>query len=997
MSIIETSKKYKGFEVLDITEIPDCESTGIYLRHKKTGLEVFHLLNSDDENLFAFTFRTPPENSCGAAHILEHSVLCGSEKYPLKDPFIRLVNQSVKTYLNALTFPDRTVFPASSMIKQDYFNLMSVYGDAVFFPRLEPEIFKQEAHRLETDGKGNYSIQGVVYNEMKGNYSSFDSVAGETALHSIFPGTIYTFDFGGDPLQIPFITYEQLKAFHTKHYRSNNCLVFLYGNIPTEIQLDFLQEQLLDRIERNNSDVPACKPDEILSKETVTPFIKPVFVEGKGPASDKKIYGATVTVNWLLGETDNIIQYMESIILFEILYGHDGSPLRKALLDSGLGEDIAPGSGILSEVRYIMMTVGLRGVEQKNIREVERCILKTLNRLCESGITSGDVESAMMSVGFANREVIRSGGPYSLVLLRRVLRSWTYGKKPAETLGVREAFDKIKKNIQTDPDYITGLIRRLLLENNHRSLVSVTPDSSYTKERDDIEQKIISDAVVQTSGEIIKQEMDSLHKYQQSRDDEKQQDCLPHIRPDDLALQTDNIKTEITVCRYGNISIPLFLNQENTNGIVYLEVAFPADTLQPSEYPYLPFFSIAATNCGWKGKNWAETATLSGLTCGSLSAGLFTSSEVPDADKNLPYTGRDWIMFRIKMLSEKIEASLDLLSDCLTGTLYDDPKRLQDLANEYRNDFDEEVIPDGHEFACSRASCTWNRSKAVDEIWNGLSQLFTAHKISETNMAELGRHLSSLSQTIRAGGAIIHITADKDSMVTIVKNLPAFAEKTELEMLKQKNSYEEEEFYRLTVLPAKKPLADKNTEICIAQSQTGFAAIAFPASPWLLRECAAELVLSHWLSSTLLWEQIRTVGGAYGAVASVDAIEKLFTIITYRDPAPMTSIGLCISCLEKASKANFSTVTVEKAVTGTYSREIQPRSPAGRGNTGFLRILYGITEEDRKRKLEAILSVTGAELETAAERLLHNSVQNRKAVICGKNVNSTETYILLPV
>src|SRR5574344_664761 len=214
---------YHGFKVLDVVYVADCNANGIWLRHERTGLEVFHLLTDDDENLFAFAFRTPPEDSTGAAHVLEHSVLCGSERYPLKDPFIRLVNQSVKTYLNAWTSPDKTVFPASSMVKADYFHLMSVYGDAVFFPLLRKEIFMQEAHRLDLDQNGRPSIQGVVYNEMKGSYSSFESVAADEAMKSVLRGSIYEKDSGGDPLEIPNLTYKEFISFHKKHYRPDNC------------------------------------------------------------------------------------------------------------------------------------------------------------------------------------------------------------------------------------------------------------------------------------------------------------------------------------------------------------------------------------------------------------------------------------------------------------------------------------------------------------------------------------------------------------------------------------------------------------------------------------------------------------------------------------------------------------------------------------------------------------------------------------------------------
>ena len=231
---IDFPKNYKGFDLISENYVPDCKATGIYLRHRTTGLEVFHLVNDDPENLFAFAFRTPVKDSTGAAHIMEHSVFCGSEKFPLKEPFTNMMNQSVNTFLNAMTYSDKTVYPASSMVKSDYFNLLDVYADAVFFPLLKKEAFLQEAHRLEMDENGEFSIQGVVYNEMKGNYSSFDSVAAEIQIRSLFPGSNYAFDSGGDPIEIPTFTYEAFKEFHQKYYSPEKCLLFLCGNIPTE-------------------------------------------------------------------------------------------------------------------------------------------------------------------------------------------------------------------------------------------------------------------------------------------------------------------------------------------------------------------------------------------------------------------------------------------------------------------------------------------------------------------------------------------------------------------------------------------------------------------------------------------------------------------------------------------------------------------------------------------------------------------------------------------
>ena len=377
--MMKKGEVYKDFTVLDVVSIDDCASKGIWLKHNRTGLEVFHILNNDEENLFAFSFCTPAQDNMGTAHVLEHSVLCGSQKYPIKDPFIRLANQSVNTYLNAYTASDRTVFLASSTVKADFFNLFSVYADAVFFPLLKPEIFLQECHRLELDKNGKPSIQGVVYNEMKGNYSSFENIASEICSNVLFSDTNYAFDSGGDPLEIPKLTLSKLRAFHKKYYCPANCRLFLYGNIPTREQLDLLDKEVLYRIRNAGSKavIPLRKKENSVKE----------FVRAFGPADENsKDAKSLVTLVWQTGDgtEDRSSFSVKNMFLAELLWGDDCAPVSKALLESGLGEEIAPQSGCSCSRLYSQLSCGLRGVEVKNAKRVQKVILKTLEDLCKN-------------------------------------------------------------------------------------------------------------------------------------------------------------------------------------------------------------------------------------------------------------------------------------------------------------------------------------------------------------------------------------------------------------------------------------------------------------------------------------------------------------------------------------------------------------------------------------------------------------------------------------
>ncbi|WP_191014621.1 insulinase family protein [Treponema zioleckii] len=518
---IEKGKNYKDFECLDIFEVADYHSTVVYLRQLKTGLEVFHMVNSDPENLFSFAFKTPNEKSTGAAHILEHSVLCGSENFPLKDPFVNLSNQSVKTYLNAMTYPDRTVFPASSIVKADYFNLMNVYGDAVFFPKLEKEIFLQEAHRLEIDENGTPSIQGVVYNEMKGNYSSFDSVAGDACNISLLRDCIYEKDSGGDPLEIPKFTYEEFLAFHRRWYRPDNCFVFLYGNIPTEEQLDFIQEHFLERLEKKYPDIVVSEKNRLDNLNQFLKYVTPVEIKApfefacEGPASEEESSsGDTVVVNWSLGPTENAEKSMLNTVIAGILMNHDGSPLQKALVDSGLGEDMAPQSGLSNYIYHSMLSIGLRGVKKGDAKKVEDLVLNTLQKLADEGIKESDIQSTMMSLEFSQREIKRSGGPYSLVLMNRPIFGWLYGFDVRKQFKLRSILEEIRSKIKNEKGFLENKIRELLIENPRRSLVVVTPSKEFNANRERLEKELIDSLMQKTSVENVKADCEKLHEFQ---------------------------------------------------------------------------------------------------------------------------------------------------------------------------------------------------------------------------------------------------------------------------------------------------------------------------------------------------------------------------------------------------------------------------------------------------------------------------------------------------
>lgn len=976
---LRAGDRLHGFEITDVRELEEFKAVGISARHTVTGLEVFHLLTDDEENLFAYAFMTPPEDSTGVAHILEHSVLCGSKNYPIKDPFLVLAKQSVKTFLNAMTFPDKTVYPASSMVEADYFNLMSVYGDAVFFPLLEEWVFRQEGHRFEFAPDGGVSVQGVVFNEMKGNYSSFDSIAGDWTLRSLLEGTVYGHDSGGDPAEIPSLTYERFRAFHERYYHPVNCRVFLSGNIPTGRQLALLQDRFLSRFN------PATKPPAIGAASRRD---EPKSFRVPAPAGDNlDLSKETVELNWLLPCGNDTVSFMEANLLTEILLGHDGAPLSRALLDSGLGEDLAPSSGLETEILHLCFSVGLRGVPSGSGNAFEKIVLDTLASLADGGIPEDELETAIRSIDFSNREVRRSGGPFALTLMRRSLRGWIHGRGPIESLRQVPAFEEVKRRIAADPGYLKGLLSSWLIDNRHRALVSVYPDPEYGSRLDaGIAARVdaFSSGLTEDGRKAFIEEQERLYAIQKREDSPELLARIPHLSPKDLPVVADLIPSDIRMCG----KVPLILHEQPTNGVAYADIAIPVDVLEADDYPLLPFFANILTGMGLDGLSWAEASSHSARLTGGLGTMLFTSSAVrgyvPPEGLSSVSGARDFLIVRIKMLEELIEPALELLFRFLEHADFSDSKRLTDLLFEYRNDLESSLAPAGNQYAVSRAGAATGRSKAVDEIWNGFSQLRFIRDLSARMkdagfVASLAGRLDAMRNDLLGAGMLMNITGTETILAALESRLSVHTARYSAPASPSASSGDETVLGRMIGEPG-----EGSFRILVSASlQVGFAAAVLPCIPYNDPDHPVYAVLGHWLSSGPLWEKIRTTGGAYGAFSYPDSLEDLFVLATYRDPSPLQSLSVFRAVLEEASIRPFDPLSLEKTITGCYSREIQPRSPSDKGFTAFIRLLYGITDEVRKAKVSRIVSVQPAEMQACAKRLADSWKDVKEVVLAG--------------
>ncbi|MDR0568689.1 MAG: insulinase family protein [Spirochaetaceae bacterium] len=954
-----------GFEIAETAELAELKASGIWAKHRRTGLEVFHILHDDTENLFAFAFPTIRGDSTGAAHILEHSVLCGSERYPLQDAFAALAQGSLQTFLNAWTFPDKTVYPASSTNERDYFNLMAVYGDAVFHPILSEWTFMQEGHRLEfvpsENGGERLSITGVVYNEMKGEYSSMDAYTDRWSVKGVLLDTPYAFESGGDPDHIPDLTWEDLRRFHRERYSPGNCRVFLAGNIPTEKQLAFIAEKFLSDPAFSES-VPGGKAPAV---PRAKPLEKPQCITVPCPAGGEQ--KPTAILSWLCGDALNSAETVGFSALTEVLLGHDGSPLTRVLIESGLGEDLAPSTGFESSLRETVFTAGLRGV-QGTEKAVEDLILQELRRLVKEGIPRKEIEAALFSMEFSHREIRRSGGPWSLVWLQRSLRGWLHGAKPWDRLLFVPVFTELKKRLAEEPRFFENLIETRLLNNPHRSLILIQPDAEFLAKKEAALAETLARTAASMSAEAkqrIREKNAELARIQTAGDAPETLKLIPHLSRKDLDPAIETVPRE-----YADAGgIPVLTHNLFANGIVYLDFAFPLDGLAPEDYLWLPLFSKTVVSLGLPGLDYGETAGLLARTFGGFYGRLETSSAVPGASRAVPFpsgifdvTGRDWFIFRMKTLDERLADGLDLALRMIGEADFSDHRRIRDLVLEMKNDIDAGFAPSGHHYAGTRAGMYSSRSKAVEELWHGIRQIEFMHKTAGLSSAEIAGTLVRIRDALLGkAGLIVNVIGSGETVSAAVRGIgPRFGRFGGLRSRNPGASAAEPFYALLGNAPGRAVFGSPSLQV-------GFAGMRLESAVFGTPEQSAEAVFAHQLSTGALWEDIRMKGGAYGAFAFPDSLERAFSLCTYRDPNPLRSLESFASILRAQRKMGED--ALEKAIIGAYAKESHPRTPAEHGGADFLRFLYGIEDTHRARKRRNLLCLSADDLLRTAERL----------------------------
>ena len=922
--------KHHGFELIEARDIPEINSHVRLFRHIKTGARLLSVENDDENKVFGVGFRTPPEDSTGVAHILEHSVLAGSRKYRVKEPFVELIKGSLNTFLNAFTYPDRTVYPVASQNLKDFYNLIDVYMDAVFYPLLRPLTFRQEGWHYEIDEEGNISYKGVVFNEMKGVYASPDSVLGENIQQSLFPDTTYGLDSGGDPRHIPDLTYEQFKSFHDAYYHPANAWIYFYGDDDSEKRLKLMNKWLKEfGPEKVDSQVPA-QP-----RWTEPRALRKPFMAGE----DSKAF---VTVNWLLDESGDAEATLALDVLNHILMGAPASPLRKALIDSGLGEDVA-GGGLEDELRQHFFAAGLKGTSEDKADAIEQLIFDTLQQLADEGIDGKTVEASLNTIEFMLREMNTGRFPRGLLLYIRALAFWLYDADPMAPLAFEKPLEQVKKQALEGDGYFEGLIRRYFLENPHRTRLVLYPDADLKQAWEEQEAARLADEKARmTDRDLarIEKEMEALHRLQEEPDDPAALAAIPRLKLKDLDKKIRTIPTQ----EQSLAESKLLYHDLPTNGILYLDAAMNLATLPTELIPYVPLYSRALVHMGNEGEDFVSLSQRIGSKTGGVTLSTLMGTSLGE---RLPVTR---LVVRGKATVEHAGDLADILRDILLTTRFDDKERFRQILLEEKARQESSLIPAGHLVVNGRLHAHFTVAAWLSEQMDGVSHLFFLRDLIERLDEVWPETLANLRRIndllVGRSNMLWNVTLDEtgweqsqDAVASLIQAIP--------------DRQSAATSWQMDALPEREGLT--------IPAQVNYVAKGASLYDVGYKLDGSVFAINAFLRTSWLWEQVRMKGGAYGAFSLFDYRSGVFDFVSYRDPNLLDTLAAYDATADFLKEISLHKDELVKSVIGAIGKMDAYQLPDAKGYAALTRYLMGENDAFRQRLRDELLDVKASD------------------------------------
>ena len=908
-----------------------------------------HLDSKSDEKVFMVAFRTIPEDSTGVAHILEHTALCGSRKYPVRDPFFMMIRRSLNTFMNAFTSSDWTAYPFATLNDKDFNNLLSVYLDSSFFPNLDELDFLQEGHRFEFNNKNpnELEIKGVVYNEMKGAMSSVSSQLWEGLSKHLYTSSTYKHNSGGSPENIIDLTHDYLVDFHKKHYHPSNATFFTFGDInPEEIQT-YINENVLKNFKPSKKVIRVQNEDRLDSPKTITEFYNPM------PNDENNHH---VVLSWLLGESHNPIELLQSYLISNILLDNSASPLRKVLESTKLGKSLSPLTGLETDHKELVFAAGLEGVGPGKQKEVEELIIQCLKDIVENGIPKDLIDSSLHQLEIRQREISGSGMPFGLQIMLGCLPACIHNDDPLKVLDLDSSFSIIKEKLKSK-NYIENLINEKIINNTHRVNFSLAPDPEFNIKKD----QIIKEKIIEKSKKLSSKDKEKiihlaseLKRRQESEDDPE---ILPKVTKQDIPLDRNYAVPQIIK----NGSVNNYFYKSGTNGITYHSMIFPCNNLSFDEFKISTLFANTITDVGLGDKDYEEIQKIQSAITGGISSNFVL---IPDENGGDPMIG-------LKISSKSLETNENKMQDLMIQTIkeanFNDKNRIEDLLNFISSSNERSLIQNGHILAMSNAGAQVNNIAATNDMASGINFIINTKRLSKdininSNLEKYIASLESIKDKINES-PIFTFTASSLSKEDSSINL-FFKDVVQ--------GYQAQNYFNIQ---------DQSIG-WITGAQVCYCAEVFPTVDFFHSDAPALTVLGAVLRNGYLHSAIREKGGAYGSGAIQDSKNMIFKFFSYRDPRCSETFNDFKKSI-KWSLKNITEENLEEGILGIISSIDKPLSPYGEAMSDFTSLVDKKDPEKRLYFRTKVKECTVKDLINVSSKYLLND--SSKSLIAGEN------------
>jgi len=936
---------YHTFTEMARTDISSLKLTLEDYQHTTTGARHLHFATDDPHKVFLVAFLTVPQDSTGVAHILEHTALCGSRNFPIRDPFFMMTRRSLNTFMNAFTSGDWTAYPFATLNHQDFDNLLQVYLDAAFFPNLHALDFAQEGHRLEfatpDDPNSELVYKGVVYNEMKGAMSSPLRQLHHTIQAHLFPTTTYHYNSGGEPSDIPNLTHEQLKNFHATHYHPSNAIFMTYGDqSATELQERF-EALALQHFQKLAVNLQV--PDE-------QRYSEPQIVTGHYPLDDETNTRdkTHIVIAWLLGRNSDIQTFIHMQLISGVLLDNSASPLLHALETTELGTAPSPLCGVDESSHEMGFYCGLEGSNPEQAEAVEALIMQVLQQIATQGVPQEQVEAVLHQIELHQREVSGDGFPYGLGLMLQALTSTVHGGDPVAVLNIDPILAQLRIDCQ-DPQFIPKLITQHLLNNPHRVRVTVSPDPELSAQQEAAQTAKLAELKKQLSEAAQQQIMQLAADLQQRQDIQDDPEGLPKVTladvPEELVIP-EGAAGEIA-------GMPAMWFARGTNGLVYESIVLSLPQLSHEELQVLPILCDCLPEVGCAGQDYLQTAERQAQISGGISVQISQRGNVHEIHDLNPF-----VRFSSKALNRNQAAMSQLLRDTLETARFDELSRLRELIAQMRADADHRVTQRGHTIAMAAAASGLSPSASLSHRWAGAAGIQFIRQLdnkldSDSELQQFAQQLTALRDKIIHAPRQLLVVAEAEEQTAVADSLSRIWET---------DSDNRIVFNAFQALPVRQSIQQAWT----TTTQVNFCAKVYPTVPVAHPDAATFLVLGSFLRNGFLHPAIREKGGAYGGGAGYDGSTGTFRFYSYRDPRLVDTLTDFDNALDWLQTTAHPERTLEESILSVISSIDRPGSPAGEAITAFFNQLHGRTPEQRRTLRERVLNVQIEDLQRVA-------------------------------